>query len=855
MHKLIISGILLFSTFIYKNVAIGKPSVANTSVFLEFELNDVNNGTSDDSITVKPSTTNITSYNYGIIQDSDGDGLTDDVDLDDDNDGILDTVECASTDRITSGIFPTTGGNTNTVAGWAVSGTTKSTGSWTALVGKVNLNTNGLEFKRDDGTVTVLSQAITGVVPGSTINLNDLYWVKTFVNDATTSYILTVSYGGVVYATINSNTGNTPTVTGNNGAVVSNNVLPTISASPIINSPAISSKTSLAITLPLSGVASSGSFVFTFTAGSHVSEVRDIGMKSVSLITPCVNTDGDGIPDYLDLDSDNDGCLDAIEGDENVTASQLVNAGGTITVGTGSTASNQNLGNTVDANGIPTIVNSGGAADIGANQGQGVGSSANASINACQVPFTCNTGYYLTQHPSGGNGPTTLYSLNNTTNPFTITQIGTPTPYDVNAIGYNTVDNFMYGMRTDTGFTNHIVKIDANGVMVSSLMPTLPTGGYNSGAFDNTGNYYILNFGSNRMYKINVTTSTFVSVPLSRALSVNDITYDAATNLFYGFDGVNRVLVNINPASGAVTNIGSANTTLGATELIGAMYSDLNGNIYGNSDNGTGFYQFNKVTGASTKISSSLAASGNDGANCPSTAIYPSDLSVTKTDGKTTYIPGTTNTYTIVVKNNSPFGVVNAQVVDNMPAGIPAANVTYTAVPSSGSTTAVTGTQTGAINDLVSLPVGGTVTYTVIINIPTSFTGDLVNTITVTPPANSSDSNMANNTATDTDVSSACYKPAATGGTITETKHGITALGRAGADNSNWPMVRNNAWTVLESKTKGFVINRLPTTAAIVALPNPVEGMMVYDEEADCLKINTDGTSGGWKCFNVQACP
>ncbi|SHG10232.1 hypothetical protein [Chryseobacterium vrystaatense] len=100
----------------------------------------------------------------------------------------------------------------------------------------------------------------------------------------------------------------------------------------------------------------------------------------------------------------------------------------------------------------------------------------------------------------------------------------------------------------------------------------------------------------------------------------------------------------------------------------------------------------------------------------------------------------------------------------------------------------------------------------------------------------------------------ACYKPAATGTTV-QSKHGITSLGRAGAENGNWPMVRNNAWTVLESKTKGFVINRISTTAAIVALSDPVEGMMVYDEQADCLKINTDGTSGGWKCFNTQTCP
>ena len=102
-----------------------------------------------------------------------------------------------------------------------------------------------------------------------------------------------------------------------------------------------------------------------------------------------------------------------------------------------------------------------------------------------------------------------------------------------------------------------------------------------------------------------------------------------------------------------------------------------------------------------------------------------------------------------------------------------------------------------------------------------------------------------------------CYKPAQSTGITLDTNHGITALGRAGADNGNWPMVRKGAWTALEAKTKGFVVNRIPTTAAVNAIANPIEGMMVYDEEADCLKIytTTDGTSFSWKCFNTPACP
>ncbi|RKS98281.1 glycosyl hydrolase family 2 protein [Chryseobacterium defluvii] len=103
-----------------------------------------------------------------------------------------------------------------------------------------------------------------------------------------------------------------------------------------------------------------------------------------------------------------------------------------------------------------------------------------------------------------------------------------------------------------------------------------------------------------------------------------------------------------------------------------------------------------------------------------------------------------------------------------------------------------------------------------------------------------------------------CYKPAATVGTTLDTKQGITALGRAGANMGNWPMVRKGAWTALEAKTKGFVVNRIPTTAQVNAIANPVEGMMVYDEEADCLKIYTttdNGATFGWQCFTTQTCP
>lgn len=96
-----------------------------------------------------------------------------------------------------------------------------------------------------------------------------------------------------------------------------------------------------------------------------------------------------------------------------------------------------------------------------------------------------------------------------------------------------------------------------------------------------------------------------------------------------------------------------------------------------------------------------------------------------------------------------------------------------------------------------------------------------------------------------------CLKDPMTTGTGIDTKHGITLLKRAGTENGNWPMIRKSAHTVLESNSKGFVPTRM-TTVNLLNITNPVEGMMVFDTTAKCLKVY-DGTA--WKCFITPTCP
>ncbi|HTX91046.1 MAG TPA: SdrD B-like domain-containing protein, partial [Anaerolineales bacterium] len=136
--------------------------------------------------------------------------------------------------------------------------------------------------------------------------------------------------------------------------------------------------------------------------------------------------------------------------------------------------------------------------------------------------------------------------------------------------------------------------------------------------------------------------------------------------------------------------------------------------------------------------------SANNSATDTDTQHTQVDLSVTKTDGVTQYVPGQSVTYTITVANSGPSDATGATVTDSFPAGVTAA---WTCTGSGTATCAASGT--GNINDTVNIPAGQHVTYTVTANILSSLTGDLVNTATVAHPA---DTDNTNNSATDTDT-------------------------------------------------------------------------------------------------------
>ncbi|MDR6806823.1 hypothetical protein J2Y45_004015 [Dyadobacter sp. BE34] len=209
--------------------------------------------------------------------DTDGDGVGNDCDLDDDNDGILDTNECAPSDFFWSG-KPTIVGNTATGTINGIGYTYQSSQPIGATGGVFGIGNFPASYGVPSVNPTIQNTQITN---------NTL----TFASPMTDPVLVFASIGSASIS-----------VGINFGAPVE-----------ILWSQSVVQNTSTKITgtegyaiVRMTGTFSSVTFNYTvaenwanFVFGATVPRVCDF--------------DGDGIADQLDADSDNDGCPDAIE--------------------------------------------------------------------------------------------------------------------------------------------------------------------------------------------------------------------------------------------------------------------------------------------------------------------------------------------------------------------------------------------------------------------------------------------------------------------------------------------------------------------------------------------------------------
>jgi uncharacterized repeat protein (TIGR02543 family) len=246
--------------------------------------------------------------------------------------------------------------------------------------------------------------------------------------------------------------------------------------------------------------------------------------------------------------------------------------------------------------------------------------------DAAATPFTCTSDFY--QVSSGK-----MYQYSVATNTYSV-MANTATVSGLNGIGYNTGDNFIYGVASGT----KLYQIGSDG---SSVGPITLTGA----AAQTTGGDFIapdeLLTQSNSGAWSEVNTSTHVVTAITESGSTwkaYDFAYNPVTHTGYGMSGTTLYIGVVSGTNVAVTTkpVSGFPVETQTTDQWGAAYVDSAGDAYF-FDNTTFDLVEISAAGLATATPAAVAitqanslTAPNDGASCP-TASSPLAPTVTTT--------------------------------------------------------------------------------------------------------------------------------------------------------------------------------------------------------------------------------
>ena len=201
----------------------------------------------------------------------------------------------------------------------------------------------------------------------------------------------------------------------------------------------------------------------------------------------------------------------------------------------------------------------------------------------------------------------------------TYTDIGTvnPTYSTYNAMGYDTLDNYLYALSTSAGTQGDLLQIADDGSITDLGLPTnLPAGNYVAGDFDNAGNLIVRSTAAT-WYSIDVTTDVATVLTITGAADAgNDLVW--ISGVAYLLNATTLYAVNLS------TDVATSATVAGVVSgSFGAAWSDNPNDLFF-SDNNTGhIYDIQDFAGpmpSATLLVTGITTGNNDGAACKNAA-------------------------------------------------------------------------------------------------------------------------------------------------------------------------------------------------------------------------------------------
>lgn len=288
-----------------------------------------------------------------------------------------------------------------------------------------------------------------------------------------------------------------------------------------------------------------------------------------------------------------------------------------------------------------------------------------------QTPFECKGQYYLslTNLP---NDNSFLYEVKISAegNNVDFVNVGNGLGLVVNAMGYRSTDNFIYGLDPNT---KELRRIGSEGTAVNLGVPRgIPMEpSYYAGDCTPDGRYLILiglGVFNPPIVKIDLESPNYqctVTRLRSTNIAIVDIAFDPFTGLLYGHDILSNRIVTVNIDDGRI----NANFRVQPqVDQLGALFFDSFGNLYGYGAFGNRtqnkFVSINKQTGVISLVAEGPESHGQDGCSCPYT------MELQKTVYPEVTVPCTDVTYKFALSNGSGQLREGINLLDTFPQGI-----------------------------------------------------------------------------------------------------------------------------------------------------------------------------------------